>query len=160
MKISLEELKKIAIEEADKLDLTICSVNWVNEYGTLILRIIADSEGGLTIDQSTDLNEAISNRLDIIDSIEEDYMLEVSSPGIERELETEEDISKSIGEYVYIELKEYINLTPKSKIKDLYGYLRNYENNILEIEYNNKGQIKRISINKENIKFIRLAIKF
>lgn len=160
MKISLEELKKIAIEEADKLDLTICSVNWVNEYRTLILRIIADSEGGLTIDQSTDLNEAISNRLDIIDSIEEDYMLEVSSPGIERELETEEDISKSIGEYVYVELKEHINLTPKSKIKDLYGYLRNYENNILEIEYNNKGQIKRISINKENIKFIRLAIKF
>ena len=87
-------------------------------------------------------------------------MLEVSSPGIERELETEEDISKSIGEYVYIELKEHINLTLKSKIKDLYGYLRNYANNILEIEYNNKGQIKKISINKENIKFIRLAIKF
>ena len=109
MKISLAELKKIAIEEADKLNLTICSVNWVNEYGTLILRIIADAEKGLTIDQSTDLNEAISNRLDIIDSIEEDYMLEVSSPGIERELETEEDISKSIGEYVYIELKEHIH---------------------------------------------------
>ena len=34
MKISLAELKKIAIEEADKLNLTICSVNWVNEYGT------------------------------------------------------------------------------------------------------------------------------
>ena len=50
--------------------------------------------------------------------------------------------------------------TLKSKIKDLYGYLRNYANNILEIEYNNKGQIKKISINKENIKFIRLAIKF
>ena len=35
-----------------------------------------------------------------------------------------------------------------------------YKNNVLEIEYNNKGQIKKLSINKEEIKLIRLAIKF
>ena len=49
-----------------------------------------------------------------------------------------------------IEKKEYIK-------ESTYA---NYSNNVLEIEYNNKGQIKKLSINKEEIKLIRLAIKF
>lgn len=160
MKISIAQIRTIADEEASKLNLKICSVNWVNEYGALILRIIADSKEGLNIEQSTELNQAISEKLDEIDLIEEEYMLEVSSPGLERELENDEDITNSINQYIYVEVKEYISLTPKHRIKELYGYLRNYENNILEIEYNNKGQIKKLNIDKQNIKFIRLAIKF
>lgn len=160
MKISIAQIRQIAEEEAKKLDLKICSVNWVNEYQTLILRIIADSKEGLTIEQSTNLNQAISDKLDELDMIEEEYMLEVSSPGLERELENDEDILKSIDQYIYLETKEHIALTPKSKIKELYGYLRGYANNILEIEYNNKGQLKKLKIEKQNIKFIRLAIKF
>ena len=87
-------------------------------------------------------------------------MLEVSSPGIERELKTEEDITNNINEYVHIDFKTHFPITAKTKVLDVEGYLRNYSNIVLEIEYNNKGQIKKLSINKEEIKLIRLAIKF
>lgn len=150
----------MVFQEAEKLNLEIISVEWVNEFGNKILQVIADSEEGLTIDQSTALNEAISDKIDDLVLDVDDYMIEVSSPGLERELKNDDDIQKSITQYVHIELIESIPLSPKKKIKELDGYLLGYSNNILEIEYNNKGQIKKLNIEKNNIKLIRLAIKF
>lgn len=154
------KIKEEAIKEATKLDLEIIDVEWVNEFGTNILRIIADSKESLNIDQATALNEAMSLKLDELDLIEDEYMLEVSSPGIERELKTEEDLFNNINEYVHIDFKVHFSITAKTKVLDLEGYLRNYSNNVLEVEYNNRGQIKKLFINKEEIKLIRLAIKF
>lgn len=157
---NINAIKELVFKEAQKLNLEIISVEWVNEFGNKILQIIADSEGGLTIDQSTDLNQAISDQIDDIVADIDEYMIEVSSPGLERELKTDDDILKNINQYVYVELNESIALSPKKKIKELNGYLLGYSNNILEIEYNNKGQIKKLNIEKNNTKLIRLAIKF
>lgn len=156
----ISQVKELSEKSAKELELEIIEVEWVNEFGTNILRIIADAPGSLNIDQATALNEAISLELDNLDLIEDEYMLEVSSPGIERELKTEEDITNNINEYVHIDFKTHFPITAKTKVLDVEGYLRNYSNNVLEIEYNNKGQIKKLSINKEEIKLIRLAIKF
>ena len=79
-------------------------------------------------------------------------MLEVSSPGIERPLKTDEDIENNINEYVHIDFLNHFAVTAKTKVLELEGYLRNYSNNVLEIEYNNRGQIKKLSINKEEIR--------
>lgn len=154
------KVKKLALEKANELNLELISVEWVNEFGTNILRIIADTEVGLTIDESAALNEAISNALDELDMIDDEYMLEVSSPGIEKELKDEKDIIKSINEYVHIDFLNHYQINAKIKVLELEGYLRSFENNVFEIEYNNKGQIKKLQINKNEIKLIRLAIKF
>lgn len=156
----INKIKERAEEIANELELEIIEVEWVNEFGTNILRIIADSKDSLNIDQATALNEAISLELDKLDLIEDEYMLEVSSPGIERELKTEEDIMNNIDSYVHIDFKTHFLITAKTKTLDLEGYLRSYSNNMLEVEYNNRGQIKKLSINKDDIKLIRLAIKF
>ena len=156
----IHKIKERAIEIAEDLELEIIDVEWVNEFGTNILRIIADSKESLNIDQATALNEAMSLELDKLDLIEDEYMLEVSSPGIERELKTDEDINNNIDEYVHIDFKTHFPITAKTKVLEVEGYLRSYQNNLLEIEYNNKGQIKKLSINKEEIKLIRQAIKF
>lgn len=156
----LQKVKIMAMEKAKQLDLEIVDVEWVNEYGNNILRITADSKDMLDIDQATSLNEAISIGLDELDLIEDEYMLEVSSPGIERELKTDEDIINNIGGYVHIDFLTHYAISPKNKVLDLEGYLKSYSNNVLEIEYNNKGQIKKILINKDQVKLIRQAIKF
>ena len=93
----INQVKFLANEKAKELNLEIIDVEWVNEYGTNILRITADSPTTLTIDEATSLNEAISEGLDLLDLIEDEYMLEVSSPGIERELKTDEDIVNNIN---------------------------------------------------------------
>lgn len=160
MNNKIQKIRAIAIEKANQLNLEIVDVEWVNEFGTYILRIIADTKEGLTIDESAALNEAMSEVLDELDMIEEEYMLEVSSPGIERELKTEEDYINNLNQYVHIDFNTHFMISAKNKVLDLEGYLRNYLNNVFEIEYNNKGQIKKLSIDKEQIKLIRLAIKF
>lgn len=160
MNYILNKVKEMAIEKAQALNLEIIDVEWVNEYGTNILRITADSKDTLNIDEATALNEAISLGLDELDLIEDEYMLEVSSPGIERELKTEEDIMNNINEYVHIDFLTHYSITQKNKVLELEGYLRNYSNNVFEIEYNNRGQIKKLLINKEQVKLIRQAIKF
>lgn len=165
----VEKVKPIAINEANKLGLIIKKVEWVFENNVNILRIIADKEEGLDIDDSTNLNQAISDALDKDDFIEEEYYLEVSSPGIERELEDDNDVKNNIGEYVHLDLKEMINITKEQKVSEVEGYLEDV--NLTEedinadivayvIKINVKGRIKKIEIEKNNTKIIRKAIKF
>ena len=73
----INQVKELAILHANKLDLEILEVEWVNEFGTNILRIIADSKDSLNIDQATALNEAISLELDKLDLIEDEYRPEL-----------------------------------------------------------------------------------
>ena len=61
-------------------------VEYVREAGSWYLRLYIDKEGGVTIDDCERFSRAIDKRLDAADPIDQSYTLEVSSPGIEREL--------------------------------------------------------------------------
>lgn len=159
-KVYVEKTLVLANELASKLDLTIEEVEWVKEAGEFILRIIADSKEGLTIDQATELNNLISDRLDVENYIEEEYMLEVSSPGIERVLKNDEDIINSINTYVHIDFIEAFEIMKNVFLKDIEGTLLSYENGEFELNVNLKGRIKKVKIEKTNVKLIRKAIKF
>ncbi len=68
------------------------------------LEITIDKEGGIDIDDCEKVHRAIDPIIDEADPIEDFYYLEVSSPGIERELRTDEHISLSIGQRVEAKL--------------------------------------------------------
>ncbi len=140
---------------AEKLKLKIVDVEYVTENNMNILRVIAVDDENLDIDQATDLNNLISEELDKEDFINEEYYLEVSSPGIERQLKTEEDIVKAQGKYICINTYEKIE-----GLKEIVGYLQEYQNKIVKIEINIKGRMKMIEIPFEKISKIRLAVKF
>lgn len=147
----------IANDCAAKLNLKIISVEFVCENGMNILRVIAENEaeGGLTLDDASALNELISDKLDDEDFIVEEFCLEVSSEGIEKELKTSDDITKAIGKYIFVKLYEKIN-----GIKEIYGDLINFDGEVLDINYMAKNIKKNIKIPKEKISKIRLAVKF
>ena len=145
----------IAERCAEKLGLQILDVEYVKEHGIKILRIIADSKEGLTIDESTDLNYAISEELDKDDFIEEEYYLEVSSPGLERPLKTDSDILEAVGEYINIKGYEKIE-----NQKDLNGDLLDYQEGVLTLKVNIKGIEKVIKVERKKISKLRLAVKF
>ena len=102
METMLEKAKRIAEQEAEKLGLEIVSVSFVKEYGMKILRVVADKEFGLTLEDSERLNLAMRKVLDEDDITDEDYYLEVSSVGAERQLKTRREIEHAIGRYVSI----------------------------------------------------------
>ena len=81
----------------DELGYILWDVEYVKEGSEYYLRITIDSEEGIYIEDCEKVHRAIDPILDEADPIENSYRLEVSSPGIERELRTEEHILSCIG---------------------------------------------------------------
>ena len=96
---------------AEQIGCWIWDVEFVKEGTRKILRITIDSEEGVNIDDCEKMHRAIDPVLDEADPIEEQYYLEVSSPGIERELRTLEHIEACEGWNVEVKLYAPINGT-------------------------------------------------
>ena len=93
------------------------------------LEITIDSEAGLNIEDCEKVHRAIDPILDEIDPIEGFYYLDVSSPGIERELRTGEHISRSIGQKVEAKL-----FAQKDGRRVIVGILSAFEDGIITIQ--------------------------
>ena len=106
---------------------------WDITYGKIgadyHLEITIDSDDGIDIDDCEKVHRAIDPILDEVDPIEGFYYLEVSSPGVERELRTEEHITLSVGERV--EAKLFAALDGK---KSIVGTLRGLEDGEVVVE--------------------------
>ena len=87
----------------------IYDVEYVKEGGNWYLRIYADKDGGITLDECEVISREMSSILDEKDPISQNYFLEVSSPGIERKLRQEEHFEMYKGETVDIGLYKAVN---------------------------------------------------
>jgi ribosome maturation factor RimP len=80
---------------------------WVLEYnarsGGGLLRLYIDSANGVTVDDCERVSRAVSSVLDADDPIPGQYTLEVSSPGLDRVLQTREHFARFEGERVRVE---------------------------------------------------------
>ncbi len=79
-------------------------VEYLKEGSDYYLRVYADKEGGINIDDCVLISRALNEKLDENDFIKEAYILEVSSPGLGRHLKKDKDFKRSIGENVEIRL--------------------------------------------------------
>ena len=95
-----ETVRELIAPVAQELSLFLWDVEFVKEGARRILRVTIDSDEGITIDDCERMHRAIDPVLDEADPIECSYDLEVSSPGIERELRTDAHIDLSVGEAV------------------------------------------------------------
>lgn len=99
-KNTAETVRRLALPVANDLGLMLWDVEFVKEGARRVLRITIDSDEGVTIEDCERMHRAIDPVLDEADPIEMSYDLEVSSPGIERELRTDEHIGFFVGEVV------------------------------------------------------------
>lgn len=105
-----EQLKSIIEEYLKGQNLDLVDIIYRYEGRELFLRILVDKpEGGISLDECASVNENISRILDEEDSIGQKYILEVSSPGIDRPLATKNDFQRCIGRKVKFFLTEKIN---------------------------------------------------
>ena len=130
-------------------DLIFYDVSLVKEFGYLILRVLLDKKGGIDLETLSLANEYLSERIDKYDQDMPEYMLEVSSPGAEKELRNEDEINENIGQYVHVETS---NMVYEGTLEE-----SSLENVVLRI--NIKGRFKNQAILKNDIKLIRLAVK-
>ncbi|HWL13764.1 MAG TPA: ribosome maturation factor RimP [Ureibacillus sp.] len=149
----IEELVTPIVEE---LNLELVDIEFLKEGRNWFLRVYIDTpEGGIDIEQCALVSERLSEVLDEKDPIEQNYYLEVSSPGAERPLKKESDFEKSVGKFIYVKTYE-----PIKDMKEFQGYLRSYTEQGLELEVRIKTRKITVLIENDKIAKARLAIDF
>lgn len=71
-----------------------------------LLRLTIYRPSGVDLDLCTEVSEVVGSLLDDVDPIDGSYVLEVSSPGLERSLDTPRDFERAVGEVVRVSLNE------------------------------------------------------
>lgn len=99
-----EAVTEIVKPIIERLGLSLWDVRFVKEGAEHYLRVFIDSENGITIEDCENVSRAIDEPLDIADPISQSYCLEVSSPGVERELRTDDHFAAFLGSPVLIKL--------------------------------------------------------
>ena len=115
-------VKELLLPVADEMGCYLWDVEFVKEGADKYLRITIDNEDGITIEDCEKFHRAIDPILDEADPISEAYILEVSSPGIERELKTAEHIDACEGWDVEVRL-----YAPRNGAKVFRGVLCGYD---------------------------------
>ena len=124
-------VKEIITPTADEMGYYLWDVEFVKEGADKHLRITIDNEEGINIEDCEKFHRAIDPILDEVDPISESYILEVSSPGIERELKYPEHIDACEGWDVEVKL-----YAPRDGAKMFRGVLVGYDdddNIVIEI---------------------------
>lgn len=126
-------------------------VEYVKEAGSWYLRGYIDKPGGITVNDCEAVSRIFSDRLDEDDFIEDSYIMEISSPGLDRPLKKEKDFARSVGKEV--EIRTY---RPIEKQKEFSGILTAYDDNSVTVEED--GNLR--AFEKKDIALIRLKIDF
>ena len=99
---ALEEVKDLAQAVARRRSLRLWDIEMTGGAGRSVLRVFVDSDGGVDLDTVAEVSEELSRGLDLRDPIPSRYTLEVSTPGLERNLKTPEHFRLSVGRSVVV----------------------------------------------------------
>lgn len=121
---------------------------------TATLQIMADRpEGGINVDDCAQISTAVSATLDVEDPIEDNYHLEVSSPGIDRPLTRLKDFGTFEGYEARLDLNQAIDGRKKFK-----GVLAGVEGTEVLINIEDKGQTHTIGLDFDLLSDAKLVL--
>ena len=150
-----ERIKEMFAPILQQMDIRLYDLVYHTSGREKILEVsIMKQDGSMDLDTCAAVSERLSEVLDENDPINEEYTLEVCSPGAEREIRDLGELDDMAGEYVYVRLKE-----PFKKMLEITGEIQNVENDVITLEYRDKAARRKAEFTKENIDFIRLAVR-
>lgn len=117
--------------------------------------IIGSDEIEIDLDVCVTITRIINEYLDEEDPIVEDYTLEVSSRGVEDDINTVEELEAAVGNFVFV--KTYSKVENR---KEFLGTLLELTEDSIIIECNEKSVIKKYTIELSLIAHIRYSVKF
>lgn len=145
---TVQKVEEIVSPYAKELSLEIWDITFKKEGSEWYLRIFIDKKGGVSIDDCVDLTHAVSKPLDEADPIAQNYILEVSSPGVERELKRDEHFKRYIGSPVMLR-----TIRPIDGVRDYSGTLVSYEEKKITLRLPDE---KEMTFDKKETNFVKL----
>ena len=119
---------EIAIPVAEECGVRVWDVRFEKEGAMWYLRVFIDKDGGVDINDCENVSRKLDKLLDELDPIDHSYTLEVSSPGIERDLVKKEHFEQFMGQDITVRLIRAVE-----GIRDFVGKLYKFENDEVTI---------------------------
>jgi ribosome maturation factor RimP len=132
-----ENINRIAAEAAGASSVEFVHAEVVGSKRNMTVRVYIDKPGGVTLEDCSVVSKRMEAVLDADDLIPSAYLLEVSSPGLERELYSISDFEKFIGQRVKVKLKNAVN-----DQKVFIGQIAEVENGEIAIEEKTRGTVR------------------
>lgn len=142
-----EAVEKIAEEILANTDYELVDVEYVKERDWF-LRVYIDKEGGIGLDDCQEVSGLLDEKLEELNIINDRYILEVSSPGLDRALKKEKDFKREMGKVVDITLYKAIDGE-----KMITGKLTSYTKDIITIDETREIALKDIALVRLHIDF-------
>lgn len=142
-----EAVEKIAEEILANTDYELVDVEYVKERDWF-LRVYIDKEGGIGLDDCQEVSGLLDEKLEELNIINDRYILEVSSPGLDRALKKEKDFKREMGKVVDITLYKAIDGE-----KMITGNLTGYTKDIITIDETREIALKDIALVRLHIDF-------
>ncbi|MCL2578912.1 MAG: ribosome maturation factor RimP [Oscillospiraceae bacterium] len=148
---TVEVAASLAHPVADRMGLALWDLRFEKEGADWYLRYFIDKPGGINIQDCEQFSRAVEKLLDEADPIDQSYILEVSSPGIERTLTRPEHFPPFVGSQVHVRL-----IRPREGTRDLYGRLTGRdEDGSVSLALDDES---RLTIPKADIAKVKLVI--
>jgi len=153
----MSETKRIANEVSDlaepllrEFGLEMVDIEFQFERGRWILRVFMDREGGVTVDDCSNVSRELGHLVDAESIIDYPYVLEISSPGLNRPLRKENDFIRSIGKMVKLKMS-----TPINRRRNFTGRLANVTEGMISllVDDNNLVELPLKEIDKARLKY-------
>ena len=139
-----KEVEDLVKPKIESIGYELYDVLYIKEGSNRILRIVIDSDNGISLDDCEKVNNEIKEIIDSKDPIKEQYFLEISSPGIERVLRKDWQLKKYINSKVEVKLFK----KDENKNKGYIGILVDLTENIIKLDIGTIIEIERKSISQ------------
>lgn len=103
-----QEIMALIEPVLDEMQVELVDVEYVTQRGRWVLRVYIDKQGGVTLDDCAEVSREIGDIIDVSEIIRTEYVLEVSSPGLNRPLRRERDFAWAVGKKIKIRVREAV----------------------------------------------------
>jgi ribosome maturation factor RimP len=134
----LDEIQQITRKVVESEGLELVDLEFKSGRSRSLLRIFIDKAGGVTLSDCENVSRQVSALLDVKDPIRNAYILEVSSPGLDRPFKTDRDYERNRNRAVRVHLNE-----EPGKTTQVIGILRDFDEEDLVIDVN--GESRKIA---------------
>ena len=93
----VDRVRELVSEYLRQNDTELVEITYKREQRGMVLRLLVDTPTGVTLDECEAINKYLSELLDKEDVIEGHYIIEVSSPGLDRHIKTDRDFERAMG---------------------------------------------------------------
>lgn len=130
-----QKLEELVSDTIESMGCELVGIECQRAGRFLTVRLYIDKEGGVTIDDCSDVSRQVSAILDVEDPIADKYNLEVSSPGLDRPLFTLVHYQRFIGQEVVIHL-----CIPMLDRRKWQGKLESVEGDLITLTVDNEAR--------------------